>query len=72
MLSGSINIICIILAIKRSKNKVKKIKKPASKASFILCGPSRIRTYEGARPADLQSAPVDRFGIDPLNLFHYK
>ncbi len=28
-------------------------------------GPSWIRTNEGARPADLQSAPVDRFGIDP-------
>lgn len=32
----------------------------------IKGGPSRIRTYEGTRPADLQSAPVDRFGIDPF------
>ena len=31
-----------------------------------MSGPRRIRTFEGARPADLQSAPVDRFGIDPL------
>ena len=30
-----------------------------------LSGPGRIRTFEGARPADLQSAPVDRFGTDP-------
>ena len=30
-------------------------------------GPSWIRTNEGARPADLQSAPVDRFGIDPFS-----
>ena len=29
-------------------------------------GPGRVRTYEGARPADLQSAPFDRFGTDPL------
>ena len=31
-------------------------------------GPGRIRTYEGTRPADLQSAPVDRFGTDPFHL----
>ncbi len=29
-------------------------------------GPGRVRTYEGARPADLQSAPFDRFGTDPF------
>ncbi len=28
-------------------------------------GQDRIRTYEGARPADLQSAPFDRFGTCP-------
>ena len=32
-----------------------------------ISGPSWIRTNEGARPADLQSAPVDRFGIDPFS-----
>ncbi len=29
-------------------------------------GPGRIRTYEGIEPADLQSAPFDRFGTDPF------
>jgi hypothetical protein len=28
-------------------------------------GPGRDRTFEGARPADLQSAPFDHFGTDP-------
>ena len=28
-------------------------------------GPGRIRTYEGARPTDLQSVPFDRSGTDP-------
>jgi hypothetical protein len=28
-------------------------------------GQDRIRTCEGARPADLQSAPFDRFGTYP-------
>ena len=28
-------------------------------------GWSRIRTYEGARPPDLQSGPFDHFGTDP-------
>jgi hypothetical protein len=41
------------------------------------CGPGWIRTNEGIKPADLQSAPFDRFGTDPVNLlllyiFNYK
>jgi hypothetical protein len=28
-------------------------------------GDDRIRTYEGITPADLQSAPVGRFGTSP-------
>lgn len=32
---------------------------------FFDGGPSRIRTYEGIKPADLQSAAFDRFAIDP-------
>ncbi len=28
-------------------------------------GSGRDRTFEGARPADLQSAPFDHFGTDP-------
>src|SRR5690606_21163989 len=29
-------------------------------------GQSRIRTYEGVKPADLQSAPFGHFGIYPV------
>ena len=32
---------------------------------FPSGGQERIRTFEGARPADLQSAPFDRFGTCP-------
>ena len=33
---------------------------------FVSGGPGWIRTSEGVKPADLQSAPVGHFGTDPL------
>lgn len=46
--------------------KIKKISKFIQNLKLkILIGPGRIRTYEGTRPPDLQSGPVDRFGTDP-------
>src|SRR5262245_4939463 len=32
-----------------------------------LCGECRIRTYEGLKPTDLQSVPVDRLGNSPVH-----
>ncbi len=32
-------------------------------------GQERIRTFEGVKPADLQSAPVDRLGTCPCVIF---
>ena len=37
--------------------------KEAAKAARIENAESRIRTHEGTKPADLESAPVDHYGI---------
>ena len=44
---------------------------PSNPARFRLksagfCGECRIRTYEGVKPTDLQSVPVDRLGNSPM------
>jgi voltage-gated sodium channel len=41
-------------------------KKPDQKIKLFYGGQDRIRTYEGARPADLQSAAFDHFATCPL------
>src|SRR5215203_4502486 len=38
---------------------------PNCSAGF--CGECRIRTYEGLKPTDLQSVPVDRLGNSPVH-----
>ena len=61
---------CRLFILKRFSNWFKSVA-PAHKynkrqiAAYYICGPGWIRTNEGARPADLQSAPFDRFGTDP-------